>query len=282
MLAHHRQIGREASLATGAMMQAPPAAARCHADELIRRAAALIFDVDGTLAETEELHRQAFNLAFARQGLDWHWDRAVYKDLLRVTGGKERMRAYHASLRTAAPLVDEDVAELHRIKTAHFAELVNTGCCPLRPGVAGLLAAARARGQRLAIATTTSHGNIDALLSQALGTRWAAEFDAVVAGDDVRHKKPAPDVYLEVLARLKLDAPDCVAVEDSSNGLIAASRAGVPVLITRSMFFGEDDFTAARVVLDDLSELGAATQKPKNNPMHSRSRRRDRSAQWTR
>lgn len=282
MLAHHRQIGREASLATGAMMQAPPAAARCHADELIRRAAALIFDVDGTLAETEELHRQAFNLAFARQGLDWHWDRAVYKDLLRVTGGKERMRAYHASLRTAAPLVDEDVAELHRIKTAHFAELVNTGCCPLRPGVAGLLAAARARGQRLAIATTTSHGNIDALLSQALGTRWAAEFDAVVAGDDVRHKKPAPDVYLEVLARLKLDAPDCVAVEDSSNGLIAASRAGVPVLITRSMFFGEDDFTAARVVLDDLSELGAATQKPKNNPMHSRSRRRDRCAQWTR
>ena len=281
MLAHHRQIGREASLATGAMMQAPPAA-RCDADELIRRAAALIFDVDGTLAETEELHRQAFNLAFARQGLDWHWDRAVYKDLLRVTGGKERMRAYHASLRTAAPLVDEDVAELHRIKTAHFAELVNTGCCPLRPGVAGLLAAARARGQRLAIATTTSHGNIDALLSQALGTRWAAEFDAVVAGDDVRHKKPAPDVYLEVLARLKLDAPDCVAVEDSSNGLIAASRAGVPVLITRSMFFGEDDFTAARVVLDDLSELGAATQKPKNNPMHSRSRRRDRCAQWTR
>ena len=282
MLAHHRQIGREASLATGAMMQAPPAAARCHADELIRRAAALIFDVDGTLAETEELHRQAFNLAFARQGLDWHWDRAVYKDLLRVTGGKERMRAYHASLRTAAPLVEEDVAELHRIKTAHFAELVNTGCCPLRPGVAGLLAAARARGQRLAIATTTSHGNIDALLSQALGTRWAAGFDAVVAGDDVRHKKPAPDVYLEVLARLKLDAPDCVAVEDSSNGLIAASRAGVPVLITRSMFFGEDDFTAARVVLDDLSELGAATQKPKNNPMHSRSRRRDRCAQWMR
>ena len=268
-------------MATGAMMQAPPAA-RCDADELIRRAAALIFDVDGTLAETEELHRQAFNLAFARQGLDWHWDRAVYKDLLRVTGGKERMRAYHASLRTAAPLVDEDVAELHRIKTVHFAELVNTGCCPLRPGVAGLLAAARARGQRLAIATTTSHGNIDALLSQALGTRWAADFDAVVAGDDVRHKKPAPDVYLEVLARLKLDAPDCVAVEDSSNGLIAASRAGVPVLITRSMFFGEDDFTAARVVLDDLSELGAATQKPKNNPMHSRSRRRDRCAQWTR
>jgi len=226
------------------------------AAELIRRAAALIFDVDGTLAETEELHRRAFNHAFARHGLDWHWDRATYKDLLRVTGGKERMRAYHARQWIAPPLSDLDIAELHRIKTLHYAELIETGCCPLRPGVAALLAAARARGQRLAIATTTSHGNIDALLSQALGQRWAADFDAIVAGDDVRHKKPAPDVYLEILARLKLDASACLAIEDSANGLIAASRADIPVLITRSMFFGDDDFSAARAVLDDLSGLG--------------------------
>jgi HAD superfamily hydrolase (TIGR01509 family) len=222
---------------------------------LIRRAAALIFDVDGTLAETEELHRQAFNHAFVRHGLGWHWDRAVYKDLLRVTGGKERIRAYHTRLGIAPPLPDADIAELHRIKTAHYAGLVETGCCPLRPGVADLLNAARTRGQRLAIATTTSHGNIDALLSQVLGKRWAADFDAVVAGDDVRHKKPASDVYLEVLARLKLEPSECVAIEDSGNGLIAASRAGIPVLITRSMFFGDDDFAKARVVLDDLLEL---------------------------
>lgn len=226
------------------------------AADLIRQAAALIFDVDGTLAETEELHRQAFNHAFSRHGLGWEWDRAVYKDLLRVTGGKERMRAYHARLRIAAPLSDADIAELHRIKTAHYAGLIETGCCPLRPGVAELLAAAQVRGQRLAIATTTSHGNIDALLSQALGTRWAADFDVVVAGDDVQHKKPAPDVYLEVLARLKLDASDCVAIEDSANGLIAASRANIPVLITRSMFFRDDDFSDAQAVLDDLAGLG--------------------------
>ncbi|PIT06203.1 phosphatase [Bradyrhizobium nitroreducens] len=230
------------------------------ADELIRRAAALIFDVDGTLAETEELHRQAFNHAFARHGLDWQWDRTVYKDLLRVTGGKERMRAYHGRLDTASPLTDADIAELHRIKTAHYAELIETGCCPLRPGVIELLAAAKARGQRLAIATTTSHGNIDALLSQALGASWAAAFDTIVAGDDVSHKKPAPDVYLETLARLKLGAAACVAIEDSANGLISASRAGIPVLITRSMFFRDEDFSAARCVLDDLSEL-AANQK---------------------
>ncbi|MCK1363679.1 HAD family hydrolase [Bradyrhizobium sp. 62] len=245
------------------MQAEAPAIRPCDAAELIRRAAALIFDVDGTLAETEELHRQAFNHAFARHGLDWQWDRAVYKDLLRVTGGKERIRAHHERLRIAAPLSDVDIAELHRIKTAHYAELVETGCCPLRPGVTDLLAAAKARGQRLAIATTTSHGNIDALLSRALGAGWAADFAAIVAGDDVRHKKPAPDVYVETLARLKLNASDCVAIEDSTNGLIAAARANIPVLITRSMFFRDDNFSQARVVLDDLSGLGVRRQNKK-------------------
>jgi HAD superfamily hydrolase (TIGR01509 family) len=238
------------------MQAEAPAIMLSDAAELVRRAAALIFDVDGTLAETEELHRQAFNHAFARHGLDWQWDRAVYKDLLRVTGGKERIRAHHERLRIAAPLSDVDIAELHRIKTAHYAELVETGCCPLRPGMTDLLITAKARGQRLAIATTTSHGNIDALLSRALGKGWAADFDAIVAGDDVPHKKPAPDVYVETLARLKLNASDCVAIEDSANGLTAASRANIPVLITRSMFFRDDDFSQARVVLDDLSGLG--------------------------
>lgn len=226
------------------------------AAELVRNATALIFDVDGTLAETEELHRRAFNYAFARHGLDWHWERAAYKDLLRVTGGKERIRDFHARQWIAPPLSDADIAELHRTKTAHYAELVDTGCCALRPGVADLLSAAKARGQRLAIATTTSHGNIDALLSRTLGPRWAADFDAIVAGDDVTHKKPAPHVYLEILARLKLAPSDCVAIEDSANGLIAASRANIPVLITRSMYFRDDDFRDARLVLDDLSELG--------------------------
>jgi HAD superfamily hydrolase (TIGR01509 family) len=245
------------------MQAEAPAIMLSDAAELVRRAAALIFDVDGTLAETEELHRQAFNHAFARHGLDWQWDRAVYKDLLRVTGGKERIRAHHERLRIAAPLSDVDIAELHRIKTAHYAELVQTGCCPLRPGVTDLLVAAKARRQRLAIATTTSHANIDALLSRALGKGWAADFDAIVAGDDVRHKKPAPDVYVEILVRLKLNAPDCVAIEDSANGLIAAARANIPVLITRSMFFRDDNFSQARVVLDDLSGLGVRRQNKK-------------------
>jgi HAD superfamily hydrolase (TIGR01509 family) len=239
------------------IMQADaPTMTPARAAGVIRSAGALIFDVDGTLAETEELHRQAFNHAFARRGLDWHWDRAVYKELLRVTGGKERIRACHARQRIASPLPDGEIAELHRIKTARYAELVAAGNCPLRPGVADLLAAARSRGQLLAIATTTSRDNIDALLSQALGRRWAAEFEAIVAGEDVVRKKPAADVYLEVLARLGLAASGCVAIEDSANGLIAATAAGIAVVITRSRFFRDDDFSGALCVVDDLPELG--------------------------
>ncbi|MFB9269173.1 HAD family hydrolase [Bradyrhizobium erythrophlei] len=222
---------------------------------VIASARALIFDVDGTLAETEEVHRRAFNEAFAQAGLDWCWDRATYRRLLRVTGGKERIRAFDEQ--SAAPtLTSSAVADLHRLKTARYVDLVASGGCPLRPGVAAWLQSARRRGQRLAIATTTSHGNIDALLSVALGGDWGDLFEAIVAGDDVPRKKPAPDVYLEVLARLGLAPADCIAIEDSGNGLAAASRAGIPVVITRSAYFGDDDWTGALVVVDNLLEFG--------------------------
>jgi len=222
---------------------------------LLLRARALIFDVDGTLAETEELHRQAFNEAFARSGMDWRWGRAVYKELLRVAGGKERIRAFDQARKSPQPLSDSDIAGLHRIKTACFADLLVKRGCPLRPGVNALISAARERGQRLAIATTTSRENINGLLSAALGRNWSDIFEVIVAGDEVARKKPAPDVYLEVLSRLRLSGSDCVAIEDSANGLVAAAQAEIPVLITRSLYFREDDFTGALLVLDELCEL---------------------------
>ncbi|WP_166293964.1 MULTISPECIES: HAD family hydrolase [unclassified Bradyrhizobium] len=222
--------------------------------DIIAGARALIFDVDGTLAETEEVHRRAFNEAFAEAGLDWFWDRVTYARLLRVAGGKERIHAFDQ--RNAVPsLTFADIADLHRIKTARYAALIAAGGCPLRPGVRAFLGNARRRGQRLAIATTTSHGNIDALLSVALGLDWADLFEAIVAGDDVPRKKPAPDVYVEVLARLGLAPSDCIAIEDSGNGLVAASHAGIPVVITRSAYFGDDDFAEALLVVDDLSVI---------------------------
>jgi len=225
------------------------------AKNLIVQSRALIFDVDGTLAETEEVHREAFNAAFVRASLGWCWGRSVYKDLLRVTGGKERIRAFDRLRGGTAVLSDDEVAELHEIKTTVYAESIARGGCPLRPGVEALLSAARIRGQRLAIATTTSRGNIDALLAAALGQGWTDWFATIVAGDEVSKKKPAPDVYLEVLSRLNLSAPECLAIEDSVNGLVAASRAGIPVLISRSAYFWDDDFAAAVLAVDDLTEL---------------------------
>jgi HAD superfamily hydrolase (TIGR01509 family) len=234
----------------------PPALRLDHAKNVLSRARALIFDVDGTLAETEEVHRQSFNDAFAAAGLDWHWGRTIYKELLQVAGGKERMRAFDSMRQGAPSLSDDEVAGLHRIKTSRYVERIARGGCPLRPGVAGLLARARGRRQRLAIATTTSRANVEALFSTTIGPDWPDMFEAVVAGDEVSRKKPAADVYLEVLRRLDLPAGECLAFEDSSNGLRSAVQAGIAVVVTRSLYFRDDDVSDALVVLQELTEIG--------------------------
>jgi HAD superfamily hydrolase (TIGR01509 family) len=239
-------------------MSAMPAARTSPLAEAQRRlaeATALIFDIDGTLAETEELHRTAFNEAFVQVGLDWHWGRRIYRDLLRVAGGKERIRAFDQMRRTGPPLSDKAIVELHQVKTERFAALMAAASCPLRPGVHALLDAARARGQKLAIATTTTRINIDALLEKTLGARWEGLFAAVVAADDVPRKKPAPDAYVEALSQLDLPASACLAFEDSRNGLLSAVRAGIPCIVTRSRYFSDDDFTGALAVVDELTEL---------------------------
>jgi HAD superfamily hydrolase (TIGR01509 family) len=152
-------------------------------------------------------------------------------------------------------LSEVQIARLHRIKTNRYVELIASGGCPLRPSVEALIKRAKSRGQRLAIATTTSRANIDVLLSVALGADWAGRFDAIVAGDEVPRKKPAPDVYHEVLARLGIPASDCIAIEDSRNGLVAASLVGIPVLITRSAYFREEDFSDALLALRLASQF---------------------------
>jgi HAD superfamily hydrolase (TIGR01509 family) len=223
--------------------------------DCIVRAGALIFDVDGTLAETEGIHRRAFNAAFLECGIEWYWDRRTYKKLLSVTGGKERLRAYARMQLPRQRLSDAQVLQLHEVKTRHYARLIAEHTCRLRPGVAAFIGSAIARHQILAIATTTTPSNVDGLLASALGRDWRSLFATVVAGDEVAHKKPAPDVYLEVLARLRQPADTCLAIEDSANGLKAAASAGIPVLITRSEFFRDEDFSSALAVVDELTDL---------------------------
>lgn len=213
--------------------------------------AALIWDVDGTLSETEETHRAAFNAAFAEIGLDWHWDRAIYRRLLHVTGGKERIGAYAAETGTA--LDDGAISHIHLDKTMRYGKMVESGQAPLRPGVAPLIEAARRAGLRQAIATTTSRPNVDALIAASLGRPAAEVFDVIAAGDEVAAKKPAPDVYLLALERLGLPAGDCIALEDSLPGLAAARAAGLRVLVTPSAYTDDGDFGMADWVLDDLT-----------------------------
>ncbi|MBV1704998.1 MAG: HAD-IA family hydrolase [Hyphomicrobiales bacterium] len=220
------------------------------------RPAAILFDVDGTLAETEETHRLSFNRAFAEAGLDWRWSAHEYSDLLRVTGGKERIGHYVARhglpARFAAPAF---VKALHVRKTALYGELVRSGAAPLRPGVAELLAEAREAGVRLAIATTTSPDNVDALLTAALGPTWRDAFPVVAAGDMAPRKKPAPDVYLLALKALDLPARACVAVEDSRNGVLAAVAAGLSTYAVRSRYAADDDLSEAEFVVASPADL---------------------------
>ncbi len=219
---------------------------------------AIIFDVDGTLADTEDGHRIAFNRAFAERGLSWNWDVPLYDQLLAVTGGKERIRYYLQDFNPGfAKPADYDafVRELHATKTRQYTAMVRGGQIPLRPGIKTLIEAAHRAGIRLAIATTTAPDNVAALLEVGLGPHWPSLFGAVGCGDMVPNKKPAPDVYLWVLQQLGVAAADAIALEDSDNGLRAALAAGIRTFITRNAYTHGHRFEGAAAVLEDLSDL---------------------------
>lgn len=217
------------------------------------RADVIIFDVDGTLAETEEVHRRAFNEVFAAFGLNWSWDQPLYRKLLDVTGGKERIAHYVAAYdppdgaRALAAL-----AELHAAKNRRYGELVAEGAAKLRPGIRRLIGEARRGGVRLAIATTTSLANVESLLAAAFGTEGRDIFEVIGAGDIVPAKKPAPDIYRHVLDALRAPSFASIAVEDSRNGLDSARAAGLPTIVTPSLYTRHQSFPGALAVVPDL------------------------------
>lgn len=238
---------------------------------------AIIFDVDGTLAETEETHRKAFNHAFAAAGLDWHWDQALYEKLLATTGGKERIRFFIESFGgNAAPADDLDtfIPALHASKTRAYTEMISSGDIELRPGIRELIIDAKMHGFRLAIATTTTPANVDALLGATLG--GSGVFEVICAGDSVPDKKPAPDVYALVLDRLGLPAAACVALEDSCNGLQSAVAAGIPTVVTPGIYTAGQEFGAAALVVDDLAALDFGKIYGLTAPAGQAGRRRSR------
>jgi HAD superfamily hydrolase (TIGR01509 family) len=220
---------------------------------------ALLFDVDGTLADTErDGHRVAFNRAFREAGLDWDWTPERYGELLAVTGGKERMLFYLERFRPDFPRPADlagFVAGLHKAKTRHYTDMLDSGAIPLRPGVARLIREARAAGCRLGIATTTTPDNVMALLRNALAPDAADWFDIIAAGDIVPRKKPAPDIYVWAMEQLALAPAECLALEDSRHGVDAAADAGIrAIVVTVNGYTAGQDFNGASLVLDSFGE----------------------------
>jgi HAD superfamily hydrolase (TIGR01509 family) len=231
---------------------------------------ALIFDVDGTLADTESVHLAAFNHAFEQVGMGWHWSLAQYTQLLDISGGKERMLHHWRSLQpdlkeVTGGAVEATINRLHEVKTAHYENAVTSGAVTLRPGVLVLMNEARAQGLQLAIATTTSPVNIAALLRGAIGLDWRSHFLAVGDASNAPVKKPNPQVYLKVLADMGLRAADCMAFEDSSNGLRAAMAAGLATVVTPNSFTAHHNFAGALRVVPDLSQVNVARLREWHN-----------------
>jgi len=221
---------------------------------------ALIFDVDGTIADTEETHRQAFNAAFLEHGLRWDWSRRDYAELLRTSGGKERLAVYVDSLAVTPQekaRLKEMVQLIHATKTRIYGELIADGRAPPRPGVARLIGEARAAGVRLAIASTTTSANVSALIGAQFGAEAWNWFEALACGDVVPHKKPAPDIYTRALGMLRLPTEACVAFEDSVNGLKSAKAAGLYTVVTPTVWSEGQDFSGADLVLQGLGDAGA-------------------------
>lgn len=221
---------------------------------------ALLWDVDGTLAETErDGHRVAFNLAFEACGLPWQWSVARYGELLAVAGGRERL-LHDLELHAEAPTQPSEREALarvvHQCKNAFYARIVDSRGIALRPGVRELMQDCRTRGVCMAITTTTSRRNLDALLQATLGCGASGWFAATVCGEEVSRKKPDPAVYAQALEHLGLAPQEALALEDSPAGVASACAAGVPVVVTRSAYFARASFDGAIAVGPGLDRRG--------------------------
>jgi HAD superfamily hydrolase (TIGR01509 family) len=221
---------------------------------------ALIFDVDGTLVDTEELHRKAFNQVFLNYNLDWEWTPELYTDLLHYSGGVDRLFAYVQRSGTTASqkaYLTEIVPMLHREKTQIYTDLVHDTAVRSRTGAARVIAEALDSGLKVGLVATSAFADVRGLAQAALGDKIASALDPIVCVDHVAHKKPAPDVYRLAVNQLRVPVEACVAFEDSANGLAAAKQASLFTIVTPSRWTLSQDFRGADLVLSTLGDVDA-------------------------
>jgi HAD superfamily hydrolase (TIGR01509 family) len=220
---------------------------------------AIIFDVDGTIADTEALHLRAFNHAFEAAGLDWRWDDAAYDQMLRIEGGLARLRAWvetHRPRDLAWAEADGALTRIHAAKSEFYLRTLENEGLPLRPGIARLIHEARSQGIALGVCTASSRLNFEALILNAMGFEALEWFGAIVTGDDVDAAKPDPEGFAAVCARLGVAPSAAVAVESSPHGVAAARAAGLTVIACPLRGSQPEDLAGAALVLSDLGDPG--------------------------
>ena len=225
---------------------------------------AVFFDVDGTIAETEELHRKSFNESFKEFNLDWFWDKPIYKELINIGGGKERIQHY---MKRAWPEMLEYknlskyIDSIHKVKNEIYEDYVKEEKLTFRPGVKRLISELKENKIRIALVSSSSKTNIENLLLNGLQFKSIEFFDLIAHGDSTKNKKPSPEIYEWALEKLKLSAQSCIAIEDSPRGIDSAVSAKIKVIATPSELTIDENFEAADLVVSDLGEPGIPFKK---------------------
>ena len=233
---------------------------------------AVIFDVDGTISETEELHRKSFNESFKEFNLDWFWDEAIYKELINIGSGVERIEYY---IKRAWPEMMEYknltkyINSIHKVKNEIFEDYIVESEIKPRPGVIRLINELKENKIRIAIVSSTSESNLLKLFKEGLNIDPLTTFDLIAHGDCTKNKRPSPEIYEWILEKLRLPPQSCIAIEDSLRGLESAKNAELNILATPSIFTKEEDFSNAKLVISNLGEPDAPFETIKGNDFGS-------------